>query len=115
MKSQTRQETIINYLRVKPQSFGEVETEIVVGDKEPAPIKRQLIEATLEQQGANLIPIIIRHLPEPDEDENEYEAIYGGEWVQIAKEMGVDRLHAWIMDVSDDQIPEIQETMRMLA
>lgn len=109
-----RQETIINYLRVKPQSFGEVEAEIVKAKGAIAPIKRQLIESTLKQQGTNLIPIVIRRIDEDDEG-NEYEAIYGHEWVLIAHEMGINRLHAWIMDVTDDQIPEIQETMRMLA
>lgn len=78
-----------------------------------APIKRQLIESSLAQNGSNLIPIIIRHI-EPEE-ENEYEAIYGQEWVAVAREMGVNRLNSWIMDVGDNQIPEIAEMMRMLA
>ncbi len=109
-----RQELIKSYLTIKPDSFGEVEVEIVAAAGQMSPLKRQLIEAVLKDHGSNLIPIIIRRT-EAYGDDFEYEAIYGAEWVQVAAEMGVKRLKAWIMDVEDDQIQEVVDTMRMLA
>ena len=111
-----RQERIIHYLRIKECNSGEIEIDIVkTEDQIIPPIKERLIKDTLKEQGINLIPIIIRRLSQEDPDENEYDCVYGQEWVIIAKELGIVRLNAWVMDVTDEEIPALQERMKMMA
>ncbi len=120
MQGKTRQETIIHYLRVKPSNHGEVETVLLkIPEREKIKGKisadeRKLIEETFKEQGTNLIPIIVRRI-EPDEEENEYEVVYGQKWCIIADELGIDRLWTWVFDLDDDQVPLIQEKMAALA
>jgi len=120
MQGKTRQETIINYLRVKPSNHGEVET-VLLAIPEREKVKseisqeeRKLIEETFKEQGTNLIPIIVRRI-EPDEEEHEYEVVYGQKWCIIAEELGIDRLWTWVFDLKDNEIPLIQEKMAALA
>jgi len=120
MQGKTRQETIIHYLRVKPSNHGEVETVLLkIPEREKIKGKisadeRKLIEETFREQGTNLIPIIVRRI-EPDEEEHEYEVVYGQKWCIIADELGIDRLWTWVFDLDDDQVPLIQEKMAALA
>lgn len=120
MQETTDQETIINYLRVKPSNHGEVETVLLaVPDKETvkseiSPDERKLIEQTFKEQGTNLIPIIVRRI-EPDEEEHEYEVVYGQKWCIIAEELGIDRLWTWVFDLENDEVPLIQQKMAALA
>lgn len=120
MQSKTRQETIIDYLRVKPSNHGEVETVLLaIPDKETvkseiSPDEKKLIEETFKEQGTNLIPIIVRRI-EPDEEEHEYEVIYGKKWCIIAEELGIDRLWTWVFDLENDEVPLIQQKMAALA
>lgn len=124
MLSDHRQNTIINYLKVKPSSHGQLDIELLVIpelDKvknDISPDERKLIEETFKEQGTNLIPIIVRRI-EPDEEDREYEVVYGQKWCIIAEEMGIDRLWTWVFDLEEDQkedqIPLIQEKMAALA
>lgn len=120
MSNKTRQEKIIDYLRVKPSNHGEVETVLLaIPEREKiksdiSPDERKLIEETFKEQGTNLIPIIVRRI-EPDEDDREYEVIYGQKSCIIAEEMGIDRLWTWVFDLEDDQVPLIQQKMDALA
>ena len=120
MQGKTRQETIIHYLRVKPSNHGEVETVLLaIPEREKVKTEisqqeRELIEETFNEQGANLIPIIVRRI-EPDEEEHEYEVVYGQKCCIIAEELGIDRLWTWVFDLEDDQVPLIQEKMGALA
>ncbi|PNW65437.1 UNVERIFIED_CONTAM: hypothetical protein BEN50_22975 [Euhalothece sp. KZN 001] len=120
MERKVRQETIIDYLRVKPSTHGEVETGLLaIPNKEKVKNEilqqeRELIEETFKEQGTNLIPIIVRRI-EPDEEEHEYEVVYGQKWCIIAEELGIDRLWTWVFDLEDDQVPLIQEKMGALA
>ena len=120
MPEKTDQETIIHYLRVKPSNHGEVET-VLLKIPEREKIKSEisadewkLIEETFKEQGANLIPIIVRRI-EPDEEEHEYEVVYGQKWCIIAEELGIDRLWTWVFDLENNQVPLIQEKMAALA
>jgi hypothetical protein len=120
MQGKTRQETIIDYLRVKPSNHGEVET-VLLAIPEREKVKseisqqeRELIEETFKEQGTNLIPIIVRRI-KPNEEEHEYEVVYGQKWCIIAEELGIDRLWTWVFDLEDDQVPLIQEKMKALA
>jgi len=120
MERKVRQETIIDYLRVKPSTHGEVETGLLaIPNKENVKNEilqqeRELIEETFKEQGTNLIPIIVRRI-EPDEEDHEYEVVYGQKLCIIADELGIDRLWTWVFDLEDDQVPLIQEKMKALA
>lgn len=120
MERKVRQETIIDYLRVKPSTHGEVETGLLaIPNKEKVKNEilqqeRELIEETFKEQGTNLIPIIVRRI-EPDEEDHEYEVVYGQKLCIIAEELEIDRLWTWVFDLEDDQVPLIQEKMGALA
>lgn len=120
MQEKTAQEKIIHYLRVKPSNHGEVERVLLaIPNKEKVKSEisqqeRELIEETFKEQGTNLIPIIVRRI-EPDEEEHEYEVVYGQKWCIIAEELEIDRLWTWVFDLKDDQVPLIQEKMADLA
>jgi hypothetical protein len=118
MQSKSRQEKIINYLRVKPSNHGEIETVLLAiphrEQIEISPNERQVIEDTFKEQGTNLIPIIVRRI-EPDENECEYEVVYGQKWCIVAEELGIERLWAWVFDLEDSQIPLVREQMDALA
>jgi hypothetical protein len=120
MQGKTRQETIINYLRVKPSNHGEVETVLLfIPEREKikseiSTDERKLIEETFKEQGTNLIPIIVRRT-QPDEEDREYEVVYGQKWCIVAEEIGIDRLWTWVFDLKDSEIPLIQEKMSALA
>ncbi|MDR9405239.1 MAG: hypothetical protein RI580_17610 [Halothece sp. Uz-M2-17] len=120
MQEKTAQEKIIHYLRVKPSTHGEVETVLLaIPNKEKVKSEisqeeRKLIEETFKEQGTNLIPIIVRRI-EPDEEDHEYEVVYGQKWCIIADELRIDRLWTWVFDLKDSDVPLIQEKMAALA
>lgn len=73
----------------------------------------QLIQASLLQKGVNLIPIVVRKLTTSLNEKN-LEIICGQEWFIAAEKLGIQRLWAWIFDLTDDEAREIREEMNLL-
>ena len=113
-----RQNRIIEYLRIKPTHHGQIETCLLaIPNEERLEIdenRRAEISASLIEQGANLVPLIVRR-SDAYGDEVEYEVIYGEEWCVIARELGVDRLWVWMFELDDEQARVARTEMTRLA
>jgi hypothetical protein len=107
-----RQQRIIENLRPKPIHHGQLEVFLIaIPEPEEVSLERwQLLRDSLEQQGSNLVPIVVRRTDAYDPEE--YEVVYGADWCQVAKELTIDRLWAWVFDLTDAQV---QETKQALA
>lgn len=106
----TRQETIINYLKVKPTTKGQIEVDTLKPNS-VSKAKTYLAKKFLSKQGVNFQPLIIREV-----DYFEYSVLYGSHWVYAAVELGIDRLYAWeITEDRDEHIQEMIEMIQMLS
>ncbi len=71
------------------------------------PLERQ--EALLNifaDQGLNLIPLLVISMEKYD-SEQQYEIVHGTDWYQVAKEIEIKELWAWVYDTTDEQVVEI--------
>lgn len=113
-----RQNRIIEYLKIKPSSSGEVATELLRPwpnlNRTLSPERYDALKQSLTQQGSNLIPLLIRRA-KPDDQGREYEVIYGEDWWQVATELGIDRLWVWVFDLDDPQAAIARAEMQRLA
>ncbi len=113
-----RQNRIIEYLKIKPSSSGEVATELLRPWSQLSPTispeRYDTLKQSLTQQGSNLIPLLIRRA-KPDDQGREYEVIYGEDWWQVATDLGIDRLWVWVFDLDDAQAAIARAEMQRLA
>jgi ParB-like chromosome segregation protein Spo0J len=113
-----RQNRIVEYLRIKPLSHGQVYTfQIAIPESQVVEIPSQRHEAlksSLTEQGSNLIPLIVRRT-EAYSEEEEYEVVYGADWCFVAKELDVEKLWVWVFDMSDEQAAAAKVEMEQLV
>jgi len=107
-----RQARIVERLRVKPINHGQLETDQLVVPPTLAVSQEQknLLRESLERQGTNLIPIIVR---KTDED-GDYEVVFGAECCLAAQELKLPRVWVWMFDLDDEQAAAIGEEMALL-
>jgi hypothetical protein len=117
MKEAERHDRIVEYLRIKPISHGQVHTfQIAIPKSEVIEIpleRRENLEKSLSQQGSNLIPLIVRRT-EAYSEEEEYELVYGADWCLAAKELDIEKLWVWVFDMTDEQAAAAKEEMQQL-
>ncbi|MBN3906925.1 MAG: Rho termination factor N-terminal domain-containing protein [Nostoc sp. NMS1] len=117
MNSAERRDRIVEYLRIKSISHGQVYTfQIAVPESEVLEVpseKREYLRNSLTQQGTNLIPLIVRRT-EAYSEEEEYEVIYGADWCLVAKELDIEKLWVWVFDMTDEQAAAAKEEMQQL-
>jgi hypothetical protein len=117
MKEAERRDRIVEYLRIKPISHGQVYTfQIAIPESEVIEIpleRRENLEKSLSQQGSNLIPLIVRRT-EAYSEEEEYEVVYGADWCLAAKELDIEKLWVWVFDMTDEQAVAAKEEMQQL-
>lgn len=117
MNSAERRDRIVEYLRIKPISHGQIHTfQIAVPVSEVVEVpseKREYLRNSLTQQGTNLIPIIVRRT-EAYSEEEEYEVVYGADWCLVAKELEIEKLWVWVFDMTDEQAAAAKEEMQQL-
>ncbi|MEH2263710.1 Rho termination factor N-terminal domain-containing protein [Nostoc sp.] len=117
MNSAERRDRIVEYLRIKPISHGQIHTfQIAVPESEVLEIpseKREYLRNSLTQQGTNLIPLIVRRT-EAYSEEEEYEVVYGADWCLVAKELDIEKLWVWVFDMNDEQAATAKEEMQQL-
>jgi hypothetical protein len=118
MNRADRQNRIIEYLKIKPSSSGEVATELLRPwpnlNRTLSPERYDALKQSLTQQGSNLIPLLIRRA-KPDDQGREYEVIYGEDWWQVATDLEIDRLWVWVFDLDDAQAAIARAEMQRLA
>ena len=78
------------------------------------PDRRSTLENSLREQGSNLIPLLVRRV-EPDDDDREYEVIFGVDWFIVAEDLGIDRLWVWVFDLDPEQAEVAYEEMQRLT
>ncbi|MDF2387786.1 helix-hairpin-helix domain-containing protein [Nostoc ellipsosporum NOK] len=117
MDAAERRDRIVEYLRIKPISHGQIYTfQIAIPQSEivEIPLERhEQIKNSLTQQGSNLIPLIVRRT-EAYSEEEEYEVVYGADWCLIAKKLGIEKLWVWVFDMTDEQAAAAKEEMQQL-
>lgn len=113
-----RQKRIVEHLRIKSTSHGQIYTfQMAVSPSTPTNIPLERFEAikhSLTQQGTNLIPLIIRRT-EAYSEEEEYEVIYGVDWYLVAKEIGIEKLWVWVFNMTDEEAQIASQEMELLA
>jgi len=96
------------YLSIKPINHGKVYTfQIAIPNARKQDIsleRRRAIEKSLLTHQSNVISIIIRRTDAYDDEDIEYELVYGADWLQIAQDLEVEKVWAWVFDMTDDQV-----------
>lgn len=117
MDAAERHDRIVEYLRIKPISHGQIYTfQIAIPKSEDLEIpseRRENLERSLTQQGSNLIPLIVRRT-EAYSEEEEYEVVDGADWCLVAKELDIEKLWVWVFDMTDEQAAAAKEEMQQL-
>jgi hypothetical protein len=112
-----RQEKIVEYLKIKSTTHGQIYTfQIAVpssASKEISPERFEAISHSLTQQGTNLIPLIVRRT-EAYSEEEEYEVVEGVDWYLVAKEIGIEKLWVWVFNMTDEEVQISQQEMALL-
>lgn len=118
MDTSKRRKLIGNSLGIKPTNHGQLYTfQIAVPESETKDIsseRYQLISKSLTECKSNLIPLIVRPTENYSQEE-EYEVVYGADWCLIAKKLEIQKLWAWVFEMTDDQAAAAKEEMEQLA
>lgn len=113
-----RQKKIVEYLRIKSTSHGQIYTfQMAAPSSTPTNIDPERFEAikhSLTQQGANLISLIVRRT-EAYSEEEEYEVVYGVDWYLVAKEIGIEKLWVWVFNMTDEEAQIARQEMALLS
>ena len=113
-----RQKRIVEYLRIKSTSHGQIYTfQIAVPNPESVQISPERFEAisrSLKQQGTNFISLLVRRT-EAYSEEEEYEVVYGADWCLVAKEIGIEKLWVWVFNMTDEEAQIALQEMELLA
>ncbi|MFK0731575.1 MAG: ParB N-terminal domain-containing protein, partial [Gloeotrichia echinulata HAB0833] len=117
MNAAERRDRIVEYLRIKPISHGQIYTfQIAIPESEVVELpfeKREQLKMSLTQQGTNLIPLIVRRT-EAYSEEEEYEVVYGADWCLVAKELDIEKLWVWVFNLTDEQAAAAKQEMQQL-
>lgn len=119
MNQDIRRELISKNLNIKPINHGQVYTfqiEIAASKKQSIPLeRRKIIEQSLLSHQSNLISLLIRRINNPENEEIEYELVYGADWLQIAQELEIEKVWAWVFDMTDEQAISASAEMESLT
>ncbi len=117
-----RQRLIAPHLAIKPTLHGLIN---IVQLRLPkflsaSPIsqkQKHLILQSLKQYESNLIPLIIRPVEDPDMelDFNMYEVIYGEDIYQVAQDLKLKELWAWVFDLTDEAALALRADLKIMA
>lgn len=118
MKSSSNQDEISKYLGIRPINHGEIFTfQLAIPESEKLDFSTERLEVirqSLNEHKSNLVPLIVRRTDAYD-DEKEYEIIYGADWYIVAEELEIERLWAWVFELSDKQAFELKNEMKQLT
>ncbi len=119
MSQDIRRELINKSLRIKPINHGQVYTfQIALPDSRKQALsleQRQAIEQSLLAHQSNLVSLVIRRTTAYDDDDIEYELLHGADWLQIAQELDIEKVWAWVFDLTDEQAIAAIAEMELLT
>jgi hypothetical protein len=108
MSQEIRRELISKNLSIKPISHGQVYTfQVALPDSRKRAIsleQRQAIEKSLIAHQTNLVSLVIRRTDAYDDEDIEYELVYGADWLQLSQELDLEKVWAWVFDMTDEQM-----------
>jgi hypothetical protein len=108
MNQDIRREIISKNLGIKPINHGQVYAfQIALPDSRKQAVtleQRQAIERSLLAHQSNLVSLIIRRTDAYNDDDIEYELVYGAEWLQAAQKLDIEKVWAWVFDMTDEQV-----------
>lgn len=118
MSQDIRRELISQNLGIKPINHGQVYTfQIAIPDSKKQTLsleERQAIERSLLAHQSNLISLIIRRTDAYDDEDIEYELVYGADWLQVAQALDIEKVWAWVFDMTDEQAIAAVAEMELL-
>jgi hypothetical protein len=107
MNQDIRRELIGKNLGIKPINHGQVYTfQVALPDSRKQALsleRRQAIEQSLLAHQSNLMSLVVRRTTAYSDDDIEYEVLHGADWLQIAQELEIEKLWAWVFDLTDEQ------------
>jgi hypothetical protein len=119
MTQDIRRELISKNLGIKPISHGQVYAfQIAIPDSRKKPTsleRRQVIEQSLLAHQSNLTSLIIRRTDTYLGEDIEYELVYGADWLRIAQELNIEKVWAWVFDMTDEQVITAIAEMELLT
>lgn len=119
MNQNVRRELISKNLGIIPINHGQVYTfQVALPEtkKQDISLERyQAIEQSLLQHQSNLISLVIRRTDAYTDEDIEYEIVYGADWLQVAQDLNIDRVWAWVFDMTDEQAEAARAEMAQLA
>lgn len=119
MSQDIRRELISKNLGIKPINHGQVYTfQVALPDSRKQALsleRRQAIEQSLLTHQSNLISLIIRRTTAYSDEDIEYEVLHGADWLQIAQELDIEKVWAWVFDLTDEQAIATIAEMELLT
>lgn len=117
MSLSDRRVQIGSYLGIQPITLGQIYTfQIAIPNAETIeilPERREILAQTLKEHQSNLASLVVRRI-EADDDEKEYEIVYGADWCIVAKELEIERLWVWVFDLTDEQAITMKTELEQL-
>ncbi|NEQ38221.1 MAG: ParB N-terminal domain-containing protein [Okeania sp. SIO3I5] len=83
-------------------------------ERDISPERYEALFDSFADRGSNLIPLLVRLMDNYD-SEQQYEIIYGADWCQVAKEIEIKELWAWIYEITDEQVEMARAQMEKLT
>jgi hypothetical protein len=118
MSQDLRRDLISRNLGIIPINHGQVYTfQIALPESERVEFSlehHQAIESSLLQHKTNLVSLIIRRTDQYDDEDIEYEIVYGTDWLQVAQALNIEKLWAWVFDMDDEQAQQAKADMAQL-
>lgn len=118
MSQDIRRELISRNLGIIPINHGQIYTfQVALPETERQEVsldRYQAIERSLLQHQSNLVSLIVRRTTAYDDEDIEYELVYGAEWLQAAQSLNIETLWAWVFDMTDEQAQAAKTEMKQL-
>ena len=116
MEDLERSRQIREHLSIKRVNHGQLysfQIAVPEPEKKVHSERRELLKEILNKYGVNLVSLIVRPTYKYSEEE-EYEVVYNADWVVVAQEIGIQKLWAWVFDLTDDEAEKIVAEMNQL-
>jgi hypothetical protein len=118
MNQDIRRELISKNLGIKPINHGQIYTfQIALPDPKKSSLsleRQRVIEQSLLEHQSNLVSLIVRRTDTYPDDDIEYELVYGADWLQIAQTLDIEKVWAWVFDMTDEQAIALATQMESL-
>ena len=78
-----------------------------------SPERYQILQESIERHQANLFPIFIRRTDAYEEEE--YEVVYGKDWCYVAKQLDLQKVWVWVIEMTEAEVATVREELETIA